>query len=103
MLPKIVQFLAEARDFSLLPNIKIISAAHPLGGHELNSPPFSAEVKNAWQCTSTPLYAFMACTETTPSLLLSVMLQTEFVGQKTAAMNMEYFDSIKSREFPLQT
>jgi hypothetical protein len=36
-------------------------------------------------------------------LLLSVMLQTEFVGQKTAAMNMEYFDSIKSREFPLQT
>jgi len=31
----------------------------------------------------------MACTETTPSLLLSVMLQAEFVGLKTAAHKLK--------------
>jgi hypothetical protein len=52
VLTRIDQFLAEARDFS--PPNKIISGAHPLG-HELNkSPPFSAEVKNAWQLPLLP-------------------------------------------------
>jgi hypothetical protein len=35
-------------------------------GHEANhSPPFSPKVKNVWNCTFTPSYAFVACTMTT--------------------------------------
>jgi hypothetical protein len=30
-----------------------------------NSPPSLSEVKNSWNCTSTPLYAFATCTLTT--------------------------------------
>jgi hypothetical protein len=47
------------------PPIQWVLAALSLGvkwlGHETDhSPPYSAEVKNAWSCTSTPQYIFMA-------------------------------------------
>jgi hypothetical protein len=45
--------------------------------HEANhSNPFSPKVKNEWNCTLTPSYAFMACTVTT---LLYFMTREDFV------------------------
>jgi hypothetical protein len=50
-------------------------------GHAADhSPPSSAEVKNAWSYTSTPLYAFMAwCSvKAQRQLYLNLYLQTQF-------------------------
>jgi hypothetical protein len=71
-----VRLPAGAGNFSLLHRVQTGSGAHPASypvgtrgsfpgvkwpGREVeDSPPSSAEVKNAWSYTSTPLYAFMA-------------------------------------------
>jgi hypothetical protein len=71
-----VQFLAGARDFSLLHSNQIVSGAHQASyamgtrasssgikwlRHEADhSPPVSAKVKKAWSYISTSPYVFMA-------------------------------------------
>jgi hypothetical protein len=55
-----VRFPAEAGKFFLRYHVQTGSGAHPAsyemgtGGEADHSPPFSAEVKDAWRCTSTP-------------------------------------------------
>jgi len=72
-----VRVAAKTRDFSLLQNAKTVSGAHTAscsmgtGGsfsgvkrreRDVNqAPPSSAQLKNEWSYTSTPLCAFMAC------------------------------------------
>jgi len=49
---------------------KALSTTVKRPGREADQPPASsAEIKNEWRCTSSPLYAFMACTVTTLALL----------------------------------
>jgi hypothetical protein len=73
-----VRFPLGAGNFSLHHRVQNGSGAHPasypmvkvlrtlslrvkrLGCEAGHSPPSSAEVKNAWSCTSTPQYVFMA-------------------------------------------
>jgi hypothetical protein len=72
-----IEFLAGARDFSLLHSVQISSEATHLpiqwvvGAYSLgvnclgleadHSPPSSAKVKNAWNYTSTPPHTFSWC------------------------------------------
>jgi hypothetical protein len=74
-----VQYPGEARIFFIVQDVHIDSGAQPFtksldtegsflrgeaaGGEVDHSP--SAEVKNVWSYTPTPIYAFMAGTETT--------------------------------------
>jgi hypothetical protein len=75
-----VQFLARARDFSVLHSVQTGSRVRPASysvdivgpfrevkrpGREFDhSTPSSAEIKKEWSYTSTPPYVFMACTGT---------------------------------------
>jgi hypothetical protein len=50
-----------------------------LWGPADHSPPFSAEVKNAWSCTSTPPFVFMAwCMVSVLNKLKSIIIKTLF-------------------------
>jgi hypothetical protein len=46
-----------------------------LGRETDHSPPSSAEVKNEWNCISTPQYAFMACAQLKYSVVTRVLLE----------------------------
>ena len=71
-----VRMLAVARGFSLPQNVQTGSWAHqasysvctglfPVGSDVDHSPPYNAEIRSEWSCTSAPLYTFLEWTGTT--------------------------------------
>jgi hypothetical protein len=118
-----VRIPAQARDFSLLQNVQSWSGVHlaslsmgkvgPFIGAKADRargwPPISisAKFKNEWNYTSSTLYAFTACTETTVSLLfyekklftipfcLKTVLNT--IDRLTCCGNHVHHSSSKSR------